>query len=675
MQIIDVDDDEPFSVADWIGWLDNARAKSASEDIHVVGDEAHTLLEKLGWNAPLPYLEGTTSTVDLQQFLGSVYVKTNGVDIMMEDLEASVALDPGVADVRVARLAFEQEILRSTKGEFTKSRFPLLHRYEREVKEGKKTKLVFPANVANCHSVTGVIHFNKKTIDFGDSLPGFFAPPKKLIRGLEKWLLERFGRKPSVGYDGLEHGVQKDGFSCAIVQNNTARKAVYPETAIWIPRSSVETRIRHFLRYTKNQIQEPERPEKPSAEPKSSGIRITDLLNPSTDHSSVICVFRHEFSDTDVLLGRAQWSDDDPLDDSSVALSEAPDDDETDQRCSTAYLWDHMSVDADLNGDAGSKVFAADESGRSAMDVEPRDVVPTAAEIPAQSEKSKKGGLVGWLKMKPKEASAKRKRSPSVATEGSGNSTAARAVLTEKKAKQDSPPSPPHVRISRSAKNSREAKEAAARGELDPDRRADFETRIRGFDEHAEFEADNPRSVRHSQCGKSYLVKDPYDSTRFGAHVAECKKKRAAAPAESKSASKNKKKSTFGAGMSTIKSLFNNSTSIPKKTTQSKPPKVFADEPCPGITEDDIPNVQRYLQRSGAMGGGSRVHGRCSQSRWRDLKWLSAGWIANLSMWRNDHGHLRIFSTAVQRCPAGTDELVHAPLALPSSLGKRSSEH
>jgi hypothetical protein len=80
---------------------------------------------------------------------------------MMEGLSARVKSDPELADVAVVTLSFARDLLAS------KGKKGLLDRYEREVKEGKKRRLVFPANVGNSHWVGGLIDFTKKTVGFG----------------------------------------------------------------------------------------------------------------------------------------------------------------------------------------------------------------------------------------------------------------------------------------------------------------------------------------------------------------------------------------------------------------------------------------------------------------------------------------------------------------------------
>ncbi|KAJ7503229.1 hypothetical protein B0H11DRAFT_576934 [Mycena galericulata] len=163
-----------------VQWLNNERGKCKEDEARVAIDEARVELETMGWNTPLTYGQGTTSTVDLQEFLSTVWLRRTHINIMMEDLAAQVVSDPElVSKVVVATLSFsENAISDALKGEYTKRKSPLLHGYEGEVKEKEKEKIVFPANVGNSHWIAGEMDFQKKVIGFGDSLPGYFRPPE-----------------------------------------------------------------------------------------------------------------------------------------------------------------------------------------------------------------------------------------------------------------------------------------------------------------------------------------------------------------------------------------------------------------------------------------------------------------------------------------------------------------
>ncbi|KAJ7708426.1 hypothetical protein B0H16DRAFT_1481388 [Mycena metata] len=220
-----------------VNWVNNELKKAKDGDTKSALEDVRTELGSMGWKAPLPYCNRTTTTLDQAEFLGSVWLRTTNVDIMMEDLRERVASDPELAaKVIVAPLAFSDAILGLKKGgEGNK----LLKSYEREIREGGKEKIIFPANIGNQHWVGGEMDFKQATIGFGDSVPGYFKAPAKLIKNLGDWGWQRFGDKFQWDYDALEHGVQRDGFSCGIVTRNTVERKVYPATPLWIPRGAV----------------------------------------------------------------------------------------------------------------------------------------------------------------------------------------------------------------------------------------------------------------------------------------------------------------------------------------------------------------------------------------------------------------------------------------------------
>ncbi|KAF8148155.1 hypothetical protein K438DRAFT_1989336 [Mycena galopus ATCC 62051] len=112
-----------------IQWLDNEKKKSQDDDTAHVIDRARAELVTMGWNVPLTYGRQSISTLDLREFLGT-------------DLAERVASDPELADrVIVAPLAFTNAVLGARKGEYTKGKAQLLHRYESEIREKKKEKI------------------------------------------------------------------------------------------------------------------------------------------------------------------------------------------------------------------------------------------------------------------------------------------------------------------------------------------------------------------------------------------------------------------------------------------------------------------------------------------------------------------------------------------------------
>ncbi|KAJ7122138.1 hypothetical protein C8R44DRAFT_622057 [Mycena epipterygia] len=624
-----------------IKWLENERQKSKEDDTRNAVNDVRAQLDTMGWKMPLTYDRGGASTVNLQQFLGTVWLNDTNIDMMFEDLATRVVADPQLADkVIVAPLAFSKNVT-TTKGDYTKQNAPLLYRYEREVKEKKKEKIIFPVNVGSSHWVAAVIDFKKKTIAFGDSLPGMFNPPQKVIKGLQRWFRRQFGEPFDCDYNAMEHGVQKDGYSCGFVMFNTCERDLWPLTPIWIPRRAVLTRLLHFLKYAKN-IKETPAPksevilaaypelslsvalgdhnfpdmrefalatiEEVKAQPSHSRLALTHLLNPtntgsSRDSNSSASVMSNETadSDSDLLLGRAVW-DSDSGDDSSVMHRAALNDDGS----------DHQTAGSD-SGKAKTQrtLFGFFKSGTSRRD-----------------------------DSKPKTKDAKRARSES-------GSTVDVSVPTKKSKNGPTAPTP-NAGISRSATAARDAMDALKRGEFEIDQlRYDaWKGKILKLDPLAEFDAHDIRSVRHSKCATIVKVKAPYDCTRFKAHV-----------------DKGCAVTHAGTGMSTLKQLLQ-----PTAPKAPKTPVFIEKTPCPGITEKDIDGVPAYLRRSGALGGGSRSVFKIAMGKFKKA-------FSNLGQkhqrqvldtqqheqkWRNDHANLHVFSTECRKIVSA-----RSPRALP----------
>lgn len=199
--------------------------------------------------------------------------------------------------------------------------------------------------------------------------------------------------------------------------------------------------------------------------------------------------------------------------------------------------------------------------------------------------------------------------------------------------------------ISKSAISARESREAEAEGTvglIDAKRCANWKRKILEDDPGAKFFDSEPRRVDHSRCGNPVKVKQLYDCSRWRDHLRDCDgilKKRTLKEMAQKSIG-----SIFKLGFTKI--TDDSSTDVPAA------PEV--NSPCPGLTELDEKLVPVYLQRSGAMGGGSRsimkiAQARCSKLFSRLGKKEKAKVLliqANEHTWRNDHMNLRVFSTA-----------------------------
>jgi hypothetical protein len=145
--------------------------------------------------------------------------------------------------------------------------------------------------------------------------------------------------------------------------------------------------------------------------------------------------------------------------------------------------------------------------------------------------------------------------------------------------------------------------------------------------------------VRHSGCGQPILVKEPYDVNRFWTHVQGCKG--------------DKKRSNFAGRTCTLEAM--GQVSIQKVKTASPPQAMIV--PCPGLTNAENQKISVYLKRSGAAGGGARSLARIAaelfKTSFKKLNKACRKVILNVQqheyLWRNDHNHLRIFSTTCEK--------------------------
>jgi hypothetical protein len=98
------------------------------------------------------------------------------------------------------------------------------------------------------------------------------------------------------------------------------------------------------------------------------------------------------------------------------------------------------------------------------------------------------------------------------------------------------------------------------------------------------------KTVRHLKCGKDFAMKCSFNTQNFKTHVRACKgpPKTAKLP---------------GGGMRSITYWFQ-----PTAKSGSRPSKqavAHRNEPCTGLDEQQYEQITRYLDRTGASGGGT----------------------------------------------------------------------
>lgn len=118
---------------------------------------------------------------------------------------------------------------------------------------------------------------------------------------------------------------------------------------------------------------------------------------------------------------------------------------------------------------------------------------------------------------------------------------------------------------------------------------ARFQSQILELDKHAIIV--DAKSVRHLKCGKTLIMKYPYNARNFETHVRNCQ----GPPKSSK---------LPGGGMMPINSFFKLAGPSSSTTTQAQV-STQHNLPCPGLCAKKYPKIEGYLDRTGAFGGGA----------------------------------------------------------------------
>lgn len=162
---------------------------------------------------------------------------------------------------------------------------------------------------------------------------------------------------------------------------------------------------------------------------------------------------------------------------------------------------------------------------------------------------------------------------------------------------------------------------------VDEGRWAAYETKIKLLDPNAVMDPEEPMYIRHSVCGETFKMRQPYDIKNFKTHV-EARTCQLRKPGASRVGQKKHLKGSTGAGMMPLtafagfKRTSNRSAStsdllepsdahnpLPSSSTGSNSSlsKTFA-HICPGLSEQTMPGVDKYILRTSYIGGGSRSY-------------------------------------------------------------------
>ncbi|KAG2152842.1 hypothetical protein DEU56DRAFT_977227 [Suillus clintonianus] len=534
---------------------------------------------------------GSTSTLEFTHLLGMGWITDELIDSMMAHLAHRAH-----AQSHGRRILIENSRLAEVIKGLTISgnMHPLLSKCQEKIITLHYELLLFPVHVHGNHWVAVAVDFNKKNIAIGDSLRGQIPPPDEFARQVQQWLLRVFNAHFSINNEGLTCASQNDTYSCGVVSTNAIAHTVFGDE-LWQPKAKSVARATWFVILARDWL---------------SNVRMY----------FAICFKCH----TDMIMF------------AKCEIRKSINGGEVDKKNSLSFILNNPSSCA-------PPILATSSTSTLASTIEPV-VNHSSVDLSATTGDSKievpKQSLLNWLSHVPK-VGGKRTRSKTdfVGTEN-------KVVEVVKKARLGEESFGP-VGISQSATASRGLRAAARSGEFKPcpKKKATWKKKIRELDSDAVAE-DDCQTVRHSICGRTIKVKEPYDVSRFREHAT----KKCA-----------HQKSTPAAGMPTVTQwtekfdiqMKNNNTSKTSLNSTLSTPSL----PCPGISSQVEPLIENYLYRSAVPGGGSKsvveianelfskTFGKLSKMRKQIvMDKQSQGW-----KWKNDHQRIRVYSTQCEK--------------------------
>ncbi len=444
------------------------------------------------------------------------------------------------------------------------------------------------------------------------------------MRDTQKWLKARFkGPFTELG-NVLAHGTQHDAISCIPCSANTIAHGVFGEP-LWQPETRFVDRFRWFRRLVAKETQPKMQAETRTgtgitlppvqaenqanvsgdgtAPAISSVVRpaLANLLNPSEDMAfGDIMQFMHLEVEEEFLMEAEESG--------NLADEKAMSNEQMEDESGNAHT---MDVDDSPQYEPSSSSARAPSPN-------------TAANPPKHSQKDAWASLFAQKKSTTTTTS-KRKR------DNTGESKNAKKLRGRSPSPQRGGP----TGLSKAAKSEAASRKAADEGVVDAGKREKWKQKILSIDAHAEFDEQNLRAVRCSNCRRSQLVKSANNVSRFESHWKACRGKKR------------------GGGMKTLTHGFDGyfTKHDHTRTAASKaPPRPL---PCPGLSSADDPRVKQYLRRSAAPGGGARsIHVISCDLFHKSYRKLSSHDKQSVldtqfheHTWRNDHEHMRTFST------------------------------
>ncbi|TDL15221.1 hypothetical protein BD410DRAFT_809111 [Rickenella mellea] len=677
-------------------------------------DSARQLLQSLEFGAPLRTSNSNTRTDSLTLLLSDRWFNCVLVDMCMAQLAARVRLDVTLSPkVIVASLHLEHRLKLAFKTKtYGKDQQQLLHHYERAIKENGRTRLFFPAHINENHWVPFEVDFERREIQYGDSLSHAGNKPRQMILALQSWFKERFNGSFTCKGDTLTHGRQQDTLSCGVCMQNTIAHALFGDP-IFTHRTRRQLRMQNFTELASQHNQRllvptsdaidpvPERgildhnfeedatTADTGADEKLSSVFIDNKdatsTTVTTSQSSMRISSMLNPMDTPVAIPKAQIPISSLLNPSrevvqiagqpphhSVPIFPMSED-------SASQIDERGLIDSTFSDQSEPAASWGDETSDILSEHVPLDSDVVMSEGDTQLETLKLRRMRQSSSASSQAPSFKRRRTDkAVALESSGTTggssapnsscdeadTASSASEAENRAKpgyQFLRPRPrplvlPGQGTSKSAVASQKMKKAKADGTFKPN-----ETRIETYkrtvfelDADAEFARGNLMSIRHSKCGMFFTTKDGFSVGRFAEHVKACK-------------AKGKALSLF---QFATRGWGGNVKTEPNVTKPNKGGPTSDSDPettdCHGITPQIEPLVEQYLNRTGAPGGGATSITKIALTKYKKLySKLTARRKKKVDLlqyheqkWRNEHDLNCVFAAACHKTfsPVGKDE-------------------
>ncbi|KIY43701.1 hypothetical protein FISHEDRAFT_52985 [Fistulina hepatica ATCC 64428] len=569
---------------------------------------AKDILDSLGHNSTSPFLiQLAARTPTLMSFLGESWFSGELIDMMMADFSIRVSAHCDLKDkVVIASLAFANEIASTKTSDYSSSK--LLCCYAQLLAEGTIERLYFPVHVRQNHWIAACINLKTKIVTYGDSLSSISGPPARFIKSLKRWLAcAPLCCDVEIIKDGLEHGLQTDGFNCGPCTANTIEHAIFPDVPLWCPERTVETRIRLFNRFAAACLEQA----------------------------------NAEMEGTDSLGGI--WRSSGDIDNSviRVAAPAATADMDTILRAPA-----HESTEASTTYSSSSLVHVESTESIAPMDVNVKDELADSMVPMADSMFS--------LHTTPtlaaqRLASFAYSASP-MPSKPSAPSAAAAATLNKST-------------CNHTATYEREKRSAIKEGRYTPTdadlaKISAWQEYVHRYDPHAQFDDENPLRVCHSVCDTWVTVKYIGDISRWDDHMK---------PQNPGDPCSKQKKPQNGPTLhtQTLSGMKYFTKKAPIcRSSKCKPPE-YVERPCPGITPTVDPHVNKYLHRTSETGGGGESltkHAfRIFHRAYRRLRIEQKEEVMMAQRhgrkWQNEHSRMRVFaSNCLKKVEVLTDE-------------------